>query len=449
MEIRNRTWVNWSGSVTAQPDTIAYPTSEKELINLVNNARKDNSKVKVIGSGHSCSPIGVTNSGTFVVLNRYNAILDFDSEQNTITVEAGCSLQKIADYLERNDRALANTGTIVDQTISGAMSTGTHGSGIRLGSIDQQIIAFTLVTADGRIREFKRSDSDSYFQAAVVSMGTLGIISTVTLQCVSNYNLEVRAEGISFDTMLTKLPLAQQEENLRFWWVPHTDKVQFWSAKKTNQPVQQQDGFISWFNNMLIGNHLHEFGLWLTSFFPQSIPWLNQLMYSLSFDKKIHHTGKYLDVLTLPIKVKQYVMEYAIPIEDTATVLKEIKHTLGREELYVHMPIEVRFAPKNENWLSMAYGRDTCYIGIITYKPYGKEIPHTEYFHKIHQVFAKYEGRPHWAKVNFYRDQDFARLYPRWEEFKKLKEQLDPQHMFTNAYMANLMNFSAYHPVQP
>lgn len=434
-------WTNWSKSFTTTPSAIFQPNSEKEIIEIVKKAGQENKVVKAVGSGHSCSLIASIDDGYLLDLQtNYQGVINFDKNTKQLTVKSGTSLRKIADFALANNCALDNLGTIVDQSISGAISTGSHGSGINHGAIDQSILTVSIITAEGHIKIFDKRTNTDDFHLAVVSLGALGIISTVTIQLVKNFNIKITTKDISFDEMITHIPKAYTDDYMRFWWAPHTNRVQYWEAHKTDDTCGSPSLWNHYVNNLFKGNFLHELGLWITSFVPKQIPTLNKWMYRLLLSKENTTVTNFLDGFTLPILVKQKVMEYAIPIEHTEVVLKEIKEVLKVKKYLVHMPIEVRFTPKNEAALSMAFGRKTTYIGIIAYKPFGKDINYDAYFEDIHNIYTRYEGRPHWAKVTYYTKEELQALYPNWDTFKKFRSKIDPKGRFLNNYLGKYFN---------
>ncbi|NIJ45215.1 L-gulonolactone oxidase [Wenyingzhuangia heitensis] len=432
-------WINWSGSYVSTPDFIEYPSSEKELLEIIDKAKTENTTVKVVGSGHSCSLVGATKKGYLIDLKGYNQILEINTSLKTIKVAGGVSLEKICNTALENKLALPNLGTIVEQSIAGAISTGTHGSGFKREALDQSVIAFTILTANGEKKVFDKYINSEEFYTAVVGIGALGIISTVTLQLVDDFNLAIQTKSISFDEMIANVDCYKTNDYMRFWWAPHTNRVQFWTAHQTNQKTTKASTILSWYQDIFKGNIMHEFGLWITSFFPNLIPQLNRFMFASLLSKENKQITNFLDGFTLPIHVKQSVMEYGIPIENTEEVLVKIKALLDQKKYKVHMPIEVRFAPKNKANLSMAYNRDTCYIGIIAYKPYGKTMDYDAYFKDVHDLFAVYKGRPHWAKVTYYNKAELNSLYPNWKAFKDLSEKLDPNKMFVNNFLKRIL----------
>ncbi len=432
-------WTNWSKSFTTTPFAIFQPSSEIEIIEIIQKANAENKVVKAVGSGHSCSLIGSVDNGYLLDLQtNYQGIINFDKQTRQLTVKAGTSLRQIADFALENNCALDNLGTIVDQSISGAISTGTHGSGITHGAVDQSILTLSIITGNGRLKIFDKRTNKEEFHLAVVSLGALGIISTVTIQLVADFNMKITTKNLSFDQMIAHIPKAYTDDYLRFWWAPHTNRVHYWEAHKTSDRPSTPSLWNHYINDLFKGNFLHELGLWVTSFIPKQIPSLNKLMYKLLLSKERTTVTNFLNGFTLPILVKQKVMEYAIPIEHTEVVLQEIKEVLKNKEYLVHMPIEVRFTPSNEAALSMAYGRKSCYIGIIAYKPFGKDINYDAYFEDIHNIYTKYEGRPHWAKVTYYTKEELSSLYPNWDSFTKLRQELDPNGLFLNDFLKRL-----------
>jgi L-gulonolactone oxidase len=150
-------------------------------------------------------------------------------------------------------------------------------------------------------------------------------------------------------------------------------------------------------------------------------------------------TGRSDRVFTFPIRVRQHVMEWAVPVSWAADAVRAVKELVERHGFFAHAPVEVRFAPADDAWLSMAYGRATCYIGVISYRPFGREVAHEPYFREVDRAMAAFGGRPHWAKVH-YRDQEtLGELYPRWADFADLRGKLDPAGLFLNAELRRLM----------
>ena len=157
----NQRWVNWSKTVSSSPESIIYPNTQDELIESIRIAISNNTKVKIVGSGHSCSKIAETHTGILIALNNLKNIINYDKELLQLEVQSGATLKSINNYLSTQDASLSNLGTIDSQTIR-AISTGTHGTGINFGSIDQQIIELKIINGLGEILILNESSNSSY-----------------------------------------------------------------------------------------------------------------------------------------------------------------------------------------------------------------------------------------------------------------------------------------------
>ena len=181
-------WTNWGGTYSCTPTRIESPASEEEIAAIVRVAVARGEHVKVIGSGHSFTDIGCTD-GCLIKLDNYNKVLDVDREAATITVQAGITILQLSDALAHFGLALENMGDVGYQTISGAVSTATHGTGERFRNISSQVTGLSLVLASGDVLRCTPGQDANAFKAAQVGLGALGVLSTVTLRCVPAYNV--------------------------------------------------------------------------------------------------------------------------------------------------------------------------------------------------------------------------------------------------------------------
>lgn len=432
-------WKNWSGTQTARPKDYHRPSSEDEISNLVQECYHKSEAIKVIGSGHSCSDIGcVSEEGHLLSLENYNRVLSIDNGSMEITVEAGATLEKISATLAAFGLALPCLGSICQQTVAGAISTGTHGTGRECGNLAATIKKMKIIKGSGQ--SVLLTDQDEELRAASVSLGALGVISTVTLQCVKSFMLESHEESKKFSEVLNHLDVYLKNEFFRFWWCPYTPYVQTWVANRVEntRPIPGNNR-ANWFKDILYGNHVHEAVLWGASFFPSIPSAANSLIYSLFYRKNQKKMGESKEIFTFPILIKQVVMEYAIPLRNTQKTLEAMAKWIMDNKPVAHLPIEVRFTPGDKNWLSQAYERDTCYIGVIMYRPYEKDIPYRDYFQAMGKILQEFEGRPHWAKIHYMSKEDLQKVYPRWKDFFALRSQWDPKGIFLNPYLKRLL----------
>ncbi|MEG4836993.1 D-arabinono-1,4-lactone oxidase [Microcoleus sp. B9-D4] len=434
-----RYWVNWAGNVSSQPSSYHEPTTEDEIVSLVKSIANVGERIKVVGSGHSCSRIAASNGVHLVSLVKYNKVLEIKSEACTVTVQAGISLKQINNFIEHHGLVLSNIGTISEQTIAGAISTGTHGTGINFGGISQQITALTMVCANGEVISLSKEQEPEFFAAALVSLGCLGIISTVTISCESAFNLRWLGSPATLDYALEHLEELNQSEHFAFWWFPHTNYVYLMSSNRTAQPIDPpKNAIVIWFKDVILGNYLHEVALWLSVHVPGIVPTINQCFRYLFFSSQRERIALSYQIFNLTILIRQYVMEYAIPIENTATAIRKLRDLIDEAKFKVHFPIEVRFSAKDDAWLSLSYGRETCFIGVIIYRPFGQEIPYENYFQQVDALMISLEGRPHWGKIHYQSTNHFRKLYPKWDEFLTIRNSLDPKYMFINDYLERI-----------
>lgn len=431
-----RIWSNWAGTVFSNAESFHLPESEEQVCELLAQLSPGKT-VKVVGSGHSCSSIAAPTGAHLISLDRYNRLLRVDRKKNTVTVEGGIRLKDLNRALAMHGLALSNLGSISEQSVAGAISTATHGTGIRFGNLSQAVTELTLITARGEVLKASRKKNKDLYSAARVGLGCLGVISTVTLQCEPAFNLHMSAAPASWgDVMQSHREDCSGADHYGFWWFPHTDKMRVWKANRSEESPDVPIGRVKdWYRNIFLGNSAHEFALWLSSFLPETIPFMNRLFRRLLFDRAVERIADSVDIFNFPIRVKQWVMEYAVPIDRTEEALCELRGLIDRSGFNVHMPVEVRFTPADDAWLSPAWGRETCYIGIIMYKPYGMNIPYERYFRAFDTMMASFDGRPHWAKSHYRSSVDLSELYPKWGEFQELRKELDPDGVFMNDYL--------------
>ena len=436
----NQRWVNWSKTVSSSPESIIYPNTQDELIESIRIAISNNTKVKIVGSGHSCSKIAETHTGILIALNNLKNIINYDKELLQLEVQSGATLKSINNYLSTQDASLSNLGTIDSQTISGAISTGTHGTGINFGSVDQQIIELKIINGLGEILILNESSNSELFNLCKVGLGAFGVVLSVKIQCVPAFSLKVAQRSINFSEFDYYFNRLNESDHLRFWWAPHTDKMQLWKAKRINGFKTFGKSRLSWFKEVVIGDWTFQLLMWTSSFIKLFGKWTNKFIFNQVMGQSFDYTKDSKNAFVVPITIKQTVMEYAIPLEHTSEVLEKLHLLTSSSKYYVHMPIELRFAPKNNAFLSMSYGRPSCYIGIISYKPFGKSIKYDNFFKQVHDVLSAYEARPHWAKKHYYKSEEIKKLYPHWEKAKKMRIELDPKGVFKNEFLEKLFD---------
>jgi FAD-linked oxidoreductase len=421
------TWRNWAGNQKASPVSIDAPRSVAELAALVASASEQGQKVKAVGSGHSFTSAAATN-GRMIRLENLNGILHVDRATCQVTVGAGTRLSELNTLLDAEGLALANLGDIAYQTVAGAISTSTHGTGKALTGLAGQVVAMKLVNGHGEIIECSQSVNPHIFDVARVSVGALGVITEYTLQAVPSFRLRALEQPMRLDEVLENAhDLASTNDHFEFFWIPHTK----WALTKRNnrtedelQPLPRVKG---WIEKTFMENYAFGAVCRIGRARPSLIPRLATALPSSGSREYVDQSFK---IFASPRIVRFYEMEHALPVEALVPALREIRAMVDRKGYLLNFPVEVRFTKGDDVPLSTAYGRDSAYIAVHVYK--GMECQ--PFFRDVEDILRAYDARPHWGKMHYREADELSKLYPRWDEFITLRNQLDPQRTFSNAY---------------
>ena len=421
------TWRNWAGNQKANPVSIDAPRSVGELAALVASASGKGQKVKAVGSGHSFTSAAATN-GRMIRLENLSGILHIDHASCQVTVGAGTRLSDLNMLLHAEGLALANLGDIAYQTVAGAISTSTHGTGKALTGLAGQVVAMKLINGQGEIIECSKSLNPHIFDVARVSVGALGIITEYTLQAVPSFRLRALEQPMRFDDVLENAhDLASAHDHFEFFWIPHTK----WALTKRNnrtedelQPLPRVKG---WIEKTFMENYAFGALCRVGRARPSLIPRLATALPSSGSREYVDQSFK---IFASPRIVRFYEMEHALPVEALVPALREIRAMVDRKGYLLNFPVEVRFTKGDDVPLSTAFGRDSAYIAVHVYK--GMECE--PFFRDVEDILRAYDARPHWGKMHYRDAEELSKLYPRWDEFIALRNELDPQRTFSNAY---------------
>lgn len=425
-------WTNWAGDETCRPSRILQPQSVDELASATSSAAAAGQTVRVVGAGHSFSD-QVCTDGLLLNLDRLSGLQHVDTEAGLVTVGAGTRLADLNVQLARHGLALPNLGDIDRQSIAGAMSTGTHGTGRKLGNLATQIEALDLVLADGTKLSCTNSEPE-VLRAARVSLGALGVITSYTLRVVPAFALRAESGSMKLAETLGRLDeLVDTNDHFEFFLFPHTDAALVKVNNRTDEavrPPRELTQKIAEFAE----NGIFEAVCRAGRRFPSQIPRLNRTI------TRLMAPSEYVDqshrVFASRRSVRFTEMEWAVPRAACAEVLQEILRVIDRDRLDVGFPIEVRFvAPDELSHLSPAYGRETAYLAVHMYQG----MPWEPYFRAVQDIALAFEGRPHWGKRHLMEADGLAARYPAWDRFQTVRSQLDPQGTFTNAHLRRVL----------
>jgi L-gulonolactone oxidase len=425
-------WRNWAGNQASAPSAIERPRSEARLVEIVREAAAAGRRVKAVGAGHSFTGIAATD-GVLVDLRDHCAVVGHDSEAGTITVEAGIGLAALSEQLAARGLGLENMGDIDRQSLAGAISTSTHGTGSRFGGLATQVVGLRLVTAAGDVLECSPESNADVFDMARVGLGALGLLSTVTLRCSPAFNLHAVERPLPVDDVLADFDgFMDQSDHVEFYWVPQTRWALTKVNTRTDEPVRPRARLREWVDDVALANVAFGALCRVGRRFPRTIPTLSRL---IPRSGRIDYVDRSDRVFTSPRLVRFVEMEYAIPRAAVPDALNEVRGLVERLGSPISFPVEVRVGAGDHIPLSIASGRDSGYIAVHVYRG----TPYDGYFTGVEAIMADHEGRPHWGKLHFLRAEQLAGLYPRWDEFQAMRRRLDPDGMFSNRYLDRVL----------
>ncbi|MBS1869089.1 MAG: FAD-binding protein [Actinobacteria bacterium] len=422
-------WRNWAGDQRCAPAAVERPGSVREIAAALERAAAAGQRVRVAGSGHSFTDAACTD-GRMLRLERMDRVLDVDRASGLVRVEGGITVHALSAALAAHGLALENLGDVDAQTIAGAISTATHGTGARLRNISAQVEAVELVLADGSTRVCSARDADpTAWQAARVSVGSLGVIAAVTLRAVPAFTLRGVDRPAPLGETLDRLEeLGAENDHFELFVFPHCDTALTRTNNRVEEPPRPRSRASAWANDVLLTNHaFHAFCL-AGRALPRFIPALNRTVTRLAGSStRVDRSDR---IFASPRLVRFTEMEYALPRERTAEAVRRVMALIPRRGFAVPFPIEVRLVAADDALLSPAHGRPTGYVAVHMFKGMAWE----PYFRAVEAIMDDCEGRPHWGKRHFQTAETLRPRYPRWDDFQAIRAQLDPGGRFGNAY---------------
>jgi L-gulono-1,4-lactone dehydrogenase len=424
-------WRNWSREQRCAPERIERPQSEEAVAEAVRRAVAEGRRVRVSASGHSFNDIACTDD----VMLRLDALDDFGSvDGRVVEVDAGITLHKLGAELAARGLAMENQGDIDRQQLAGAISTATHGTGVRFPNLSAQVVGLRLVTADGVVHEVGEEGDAELFRAARVSLGALGVITRVKLRCVPLFTLERLDLPRGLDETLEDLDdLVTSNDHFEFYGFPYTGRVMTRESERNDREVEQTEAWKRWLNDVVAENAIPAAVFRAGRAAPGAIPALNRRIVPLLQPSKVidHAYRVYASRRNIPFTE----MEYGIPREAAAEAIRRVVDLIERRRLPVAMPYEVRFTKGDDAHLSTAAARDTCYIAVHQYR--GMDFD--AYFRGVERIMDDYGGRPHWGKRHFQTAATLAPRYPDWDAFQEVRRRLDPDGVFANEYVERVL----------
>ncbi|WP_261623446.1 D-arabinono-1,4-lactone oxidase [Nesterenkonia marinintestina] len=430
-----REWTNWAGLVRARPSRVLVPHTEAALIREVRAALGAGERIRAVGSGHSFTGIAVAPE-VQVDLRSMDGLIDVDPHSRRVRLRAGTPLWRIPGLLEPFGLAMENLGDIDRQTIAGAVSTGTHGTGLAYGSVSSQVVGMRLVTGTGEVLDVDDT-APELLDGLRVGLGAFGIITEVTLQCVEAFDLHIVERLEDFDDVVAGWPeRIRAEDHVEFYWFGHSEKVLTKTTRRL-EPGRRARTRRSQSRRLIEDEVLGNLGLAATCrigrLLPGTVPRLNRLCTAVWGGRD--EVSASHEIFAASRRVRFTETEQSMPLEETAGVMAALRDLFRVEGWASMFPLEIRCAAADSAWLSTSHGRESLYVA--AHQPAGEE--HREYFAAVSEVLAGFGARPHWGKLHTLDAEAMRRLYPRFDDAVRLRDRIDPGRAFANPYLDRVL----------
>lgn len=424
----NLTWRNWAGNQTSVAAAVARPTSTDEVAEIVRAARATGGTIKPAGSGHSFTAAAAT-TGTRLDLSGLAGIVDADPASKLVRVRAGTPLHVLNSELARRGLAMPNLGDIAVQTISGALATGTHGTGRAYGCLSTFVAELEVVTGTGEVVRCSPSVEPDLFAAALVGVGAVGVVTEVTLRTTDAFILHADERAAPLADVLANIDeRVATNDHFEFYWFPYTERTLIKANNRVSVDDRPRNRFSAWFNEDLMENTALGTVVRLARAVPAWTPTLMRTTARLISPR--NYTERSDLVFTSPRRVRFVEMEYGLPREALSEAFAALRKIIDTLPDRIAFPVEVRFTAADDIWLSHGYGRDNVYIAIHQFVG----MPYERYFRAFESACAALGGRPHWGKMHWRTAADLRPAYPRFDDFLAVRDRVDPDRVFANDY---------------
>ncbi len=416
-------WHNWSGVQTAQPTALPTPASEAELQTLL---ARSTGEIRAVGSGHSFTALVPTN-GAIVSLDKMSGVVAVDKQAMTVTVKGGTRLGVLARALDAQGLGLRNQPDVDVQTIAGAISTATHGTGLTLPALHDDIVGLRIVKPNGEVVQIDANNNPQWLPAARVSLGSLGVISQVTMRVLPAYNLQRKVWLSPIEELLQQAPkLAQQHRHFEMYYLPLTG----YGAAIAHDVYEGSDLYFPKAADDDVLADLRKLRDWLGRF-PQLRQWAASKLIDPAMTEEARQRSWKLLSSVRPVKFNE--SEWHVPREQGVACLRAIIKAIEKHN-EAFFPIEFRFIKGDGAWLSPFHGRDCCSIAVHA----AAEEPYQYLIQDCAPIYRAHSGRPHWGKLHLMGTAELSAMYPKWQDFQQVRQQFDPQGRMLNAHLRKL-----------
>ncbi len=437
---RPKPFTNWAGNQTCLPAEVAAPASVAEVAELVGTAHRAGGRVKVVGAGHSFTAAAMTD-GALLRIDALDQLTDHDPATGQVTVGAGIRLDALSERLWDLGLAMPNLGDIAVQSLAGATSTATHGTGAALGNLATTIVGLELVTGTGEVLWCDAEHHPEVFAVARVGIGALGVVTRMRLQCVPAFVLRADERVEKLDggsgVMDDWAGFRTSADHAELFFLPGAPpgKGNAFTKRnhRTDEPEDPQPAWQYFVDKELGENVALDLAMRAVRRFPGQRDRIAELFSKVTSDRET--VDRSYRVFASPRRVRFVEMEYGVPVDALPEALERVRAFAHRMEHPPLFPIEVRCSAADDIALSTAEGRDSGWIAVHQYRG----IPFGDYFRGVEAIMDDYEGRPHWGKMHFQTADVLRERYSRWDEFAAVRSRLDPAGVFRNDYLDRVL----------
>jgi FAD-linked oxidoreductase len=423
---RKINWRNWGGNQSSQPQQMLAPQSEDAVVEMI---RSNSDGIRPVGSGHSWSALVPTDQN-IMTLDRLSGLISHDPDTLQAEVWAGTKLFAFGPMLEEAGQAVVNMSDINYQTMAGAIATSTHGTGRNLGSMSSYVTGVRLVTPGGEIIDCSADRDADLFNASRTSLGALGVVTRLRFQNRAKHRLHQQEWLADIDEVLEDIePLVRDNQQFELFPIPHSRRT---IVVVTNEAAADARDTIE--DDPDSVNDLRE-AFELTRKLPVGENFVYNNALDFAFGDTRHRIGPSYKVLAHPRTVRFMEMEYTVPAEQGVACLREVLATIKQHAPNVGFPLEYRYVKGDDTMIGMSSERDGCAISV---HQFADDPNWRDYLALVEPVFHKYQGRPHWGKWHSLQDKELASLYPQWQQFKRIRRELDPSGRMLNPHLRKL-----------
>lgn len=422
-------WTNWAGGQRCHPAVTVAPRTTAEVAEAVRAAGARGQVVRVAGSGHSFTPV-VATDGTLLHLRHMDRLLAVDPAAGRVRVQAGATLAALDAMLDAHGLALANLGDIDVQSVAGAISTGTHGTGVRLPNLSALVTAMQVVDGTGAVHELTEGDA---LRAGRVALGALGVLTEVELAVVPAFTLRGHDGPMLLAEVLDRLDeLADAHDHFEFFAFPYARRVIARRNDRVDGPPAPRGAVHAWLEDVALGNGVFGAAVGLGRRVPRAVPALNR---TITFAPPSVRVDRSHAIFASPRHVRFNELEYAVPRAAARAVIEAVLDDVQRHRRPIGFPLEVRFACADDALLSPAEGRDTAYVA--AHVPAGMD--HEPFLREVEVIARAHDGRPHWGKHHWRTAEDLEPAFPGWARFAEVRARMDPEGRFANAHLTRVL----------